>query len=34
MCAAGESPEDWEGTMGLVGQYRFSHCHISQFYPR
>ncbi|KAF6265384.1 CDK5 regulatory subunit-associated protein 1-like 1-like protein [Scenedesmus sp. NREL 46B-D3] len=30
----GENGEDWQGTMDLVGQYRFSHCHISQFYPR
>ncbi|WIA30265.1 hypothetical protein OEZ86_000355 [Tetradesmus obliquus] len=30
----GETAEDWQGTMDLVGQYRFAHCHISQFYPR
>lgn len=38
VCAArpppGESDEDWGATMALVGQYAFSHTHISQFYPR
>lgn len=30
----GETEEDFEETMDLVAQYRFSHTHISQFYPR
>eukprot|EP00775_Hariotina_reticulata_P009751 gene9751-9909_t len=30
----GENDKDWSSTMQLVDDYRFSHCHISQFYPR
>jgi tRNA A37 methylthiotransferase MiaB len=30
----GESDKDFEETIDLVAQYRFSHTHISQFYPR
>jgi len=30
----GETDADFEETMELVRRYRFSHCHISQFYPR
>ena len=30
----GETQEDHEATMELLRQYTFSHCHISQFYPR
>jgi len=30
----GETEEEFEETMRLVEQYRFPHCHISQFYPR
>uniref|UniRef100_A0A7S1T7V2 Threonylcarbamoyladenosine tRNA methylthiotransferase n=1 Tax=Tetraselmis chuii TaxID=63592 RepID=A0A7S1T7V2_9CHLO len=30
----GETDADFQETMALVRQYRFSHCHISQFYPR
>uniref|UniRef100_A0A061S893 Threonylcarbamoyladenosine tRNA methylthiotransferase n=1 Tax=Tetraselmis sp. GSL018 TaxID=582737 RepID=A0A061S893_9CHLO len=30
----GETEEDFQETLRLVEDYRFSHCHISQFYPR
>ncbi|KAK9824275.1 hypothetical protein WJX72_009107 [[Myrmecia] bisecta] len=30
----GETDDDFAATMRLVRKYRFSHCHISQFYPR
>eukprot|EP01025_Chloroclados_australasicus_P031033 TRINITY_DN3131_c0_g1_i1.p1 TRINITY_DN3131_c0_g1~~TRINITY_DN3131_c0_g1_i1.p1 ORF type:complete len:530 (+),score=31.12 TRINITY_DN3131_c0_g1_i1:150-1739(+) len=30
----GETDQDFEETIELVKQYRFSHCHISQFYSR
>ena len=30
----GETDEDHKETMKLVEDYRFPHCHISQFYPR
>eukprot|EP00892_Ulva_mutabilis_P006035 jgi/Ulvmu1/3803/UM018_0013.1 len=30
----GETEADFDETMELVAQYRFSHTHISQFYPR
>jgi len=30
----GERPEDHEATLQLLRDYRFSHTHISQFYPR
>lgn len=32
--SAGETEEDWQATMQLMRKYRFSHSHISQFYPR
>ncbi len=30
----GETEEDHKETLRLVADYRFPHCHISQFYPR
>lgn len=30
----GETDADFEETLALVARYRFSHTHISQFYPR
>lgn len=30
----GETSEDFEATMALVKEYKFSQLHISQFYPR
>ena len=30
----GETEDDFQQTLDLVAQYRFSHTHISQFYPR
>ena len=30
----GETDLDFEDTLALVSQYRFTSCHISQFYPR
>lgn len=30
----GETDEDFDLTLDLVKRYRFSHCHISQFYSR
>lgn len=30
----GETDQNFQETLDLVARYRFSHTHISQFYPR
>lgn len=30
----GETEDDFAKTMAIVEKYKFSHCHISQFYSR